>query len=80
MRLDFISSDKGVIGLMDEHDVIRKIGRFPDRIDPKPEERIKSKVWRCAKCGALHYFSEETTVPAYSCSCGSRFWMKVTGK
>lgn len=63
---------------MNEHDVIRKIGRFPDKINPS--ERMKSKAWKCAKCGAVYHFSEETTVPAYPCSCGSRFWLKVAGK
>lgn len=62
---------------MDEHNVIREIGRFPDRINPK--ERIKSRVWRCARCDAVYHFSEEVTLPSYPCYCGSRFWLKITG-
>lgn len=61
---------------MDEHDVIRIIGRFPDKINPS--ELMKSKAWQCAKCGAVYHFLEETDIPVYPCSCGSIFWLKVT--
>lgn len=53
---------------MNEHDVIRHLGRFPDEINP--EKRLTSSRWRCSQCGSIKSFQTPVTNPA-PCTCGS---------
>jgi hypothetical protein len=43
---------------MNEHDVIRHMGRFPEKIIPTGGIRMMSKNWKCSKCNEV-YESEE---------------------
>lgn len=53
---------------MNEHDVIRFMGRFPDAINPKP---LVSKRWKCSICGDIVEHAHEIEIPAPCKLCGS---------
>jgi len=55
--------------LVTEHDVIRLMGRFPDRIVTSAESIFNKGVWECTECGWL----KPKTGP---CECGSISWIK----
>jgi hypothetical protein len=59
---------------MDKHDVIKKVGRFPDSITEK--KTIKSTHWKCSKCLKDYVSDEPVTNPA-PCTCGSIFFETV---
>jgi hypothetical protein len=54
---------------MNEHDVIRFMGRFPDKINPA-KSIMDSGVWKCSMCGRLKPKEKRP------CECGSIFWEK----
>lgn len=54
---------------MNEHDVIRHMGRFPDGINPT--KRLSAETWYCRVCGES---KPGPTVPDKPCECGSIFW------
>ncbi|WP_219218032.1 hypothetical protein [Paenibacillus sp. S150] len=58
---------------MDEHEVIKFMGRFPDRINPDP---MLSKSWKCSMCGTEYKFAEPVDIPG-PCSCGSIAFTKT---
>lgn len=65
---------------MNEHDVIRFIGRFPDKIMTKEEARdnpFVSKIWKCSKCGKVYRFKEEVGIPAPCKECDDIFFLKL---
>lgn len=51
---------------MNEHDVIRFMGRFPDRIIDKSESIMNRGEWFCSQCGKPK--------KGNPCECGSIFW------
>ena len=59
---------------MNQNDVIREIGRFPDEINPTT--RMKSKKWKCAKRCCIYEFIEEKTSPAPCKKCNSVIFEK----
>jgi rubrerythrin len=61
---------------VNEHDVIRQLGRFPDAINPS--QRLMSKVWVCSQCGTRVETAEPTTIPK-QCPCGSIGWTALPG-
>lgn len=61
---------------MNEHDVIRHMGRFPDAIVTECT-RMKSKLWRCDRCQRVYQFSEERNAPNPCAECGGIFWTKL---
>jgi hypothetical protein len=55
---------------MNEHDVIRLVGRFPDRIlNRQSGLRIKSLQWQCSGCGYIVASPTPVVNPA-PCVCG----------
>jgi len=61
---------------MNEHDVIRFMGRFPDAIDSKG--RIKAPKWKCSKCEIVYDGGEkEIEIPSPCNCCGSIFFETV---
>ena len=60
---------------MNEHDLIRFMGRFPDKINPTT--RMVSKKWKCSKCNLLYSSEEEIEIPAPCVECGSIFFETV---
>jgi len=58
---------------MNEHDVIKFMGRFPDKIITS-ENRMMSKLWRCSKCNTEYRYEEEHKNPALCKECGSIFF------
>jgi len=52
---------------MNQHDIIRAMGRFPDKINPP--QRLTSEVWTCTTCGALHESATPVTNPAPCHEC-----------
>ncbi len=71
---------------MNEHDVIRKMKRFPDKIlhkeDMSEEEwenlKWKSCKWKCSQCGKLYEYDEPHTIPSPCEYCESIFFEKLT--
>lgn len=59
---------------MNEHDVIRFMGRFPDAINPEP---MKSNVWKCSACGKLVVREKEIRNPTICKRCGGMFFETV---
>lgn len=57
---------------MNEWSVIEKMGRLPDKIILNGDS-MKSKAWKCSKCGEIYRFEEEHENPA-PCECGSIFF------
>jgi len=53
---------------MTEHDVIKFMGRFPDKIVKK--SMMDSGIWNCSICDRVKL---EGKGP---CECGSIFWIK----
>ena len=53
---------------MNEHDVIKKMKRFPDTINPV--KRMTSKTWKCSMCGYVYNFEIEQPNPAPCKECG----------
>lgn len=57
--------------LRTEHDVIRAMGRFPDKISDGSQMML-SKTWKCSKCGEIFRFNEEVNllqvVPCKACA------------
>lgn len=51
---------------MKEHDAIRYMGRFPDKITQGKIQFDSS--WKCSKCGKKYIKNP--------CECGSIFWEK----
>jgi predicted Zn-ribbon and HTH transcriptional regulator len=60
---------------MNEHDVIRHMGRFPDKIGGL---RMVSKKWKCSKCNRIYEFAEEVSVPSPCDECESIFFEKLS--
>lgn len=61
---------------MNEHDVIRTMGRFPDKIMTKEEagkNPLVSKVWKCSRCGKIYRFKNEVRIPAPCKKCNDIF-------
>lgn len=56
---------------MKKHDVIRFIGRFPDKITDKSIMDVGK--WFCSHCGKPKPKGKEP------CECGSIFWYKPKG-
>ena len=59
---------------MNEHDVIRFMRRFPDKITT--EKELKSKKWMCSTCQMV-YEGEDMRPPAPCKACGGVFFVKL---
>lgn len=46
---------------MNEHELIRFMGHFPDKINPKP---LMSKKWKCSKCENIVKHEHEIENPS----------------
>lgn len=58
-----------------EHDVIRFMKRFPDKITT---ERMKAKVWKCSTCKTEFNCEQgEMTIPAPCNVCEGIFFEKL---
>lgn len=68
-------------GISDEHDVIRFIGRFPDKVMTKEEAKkdtsFTSKKWMCSECGFVYYFDKPVKIPSPCKRCRSIFFEKL---
>lgn len=62
-----------------EHDIIRFMKRFPDKITPQTE-RMKSKVWKCSTCKSEFKFEQETPAPSPCNICHGIFFEKINIK
>mgnify|MGYP000950789285 CR=1 FL=1 len=66
---------------MKEHDVIKFMSRFPDKIMTKEEVKkdssFKSKTWKCSRCGCVYGFKEGVGIPAPCSNCGDIFFEKL---
>ena len=60
---------------MNEHDVIRFMGRFPDEIIREGDAMV-SRRWECSVCHKIFMFDEPSDCPAPCCHCGSIFFEK----
>lgn len=60
---------------MDEQDIIRFMGKFPDKIDPR--QRLMSKRWECSQCGNIREFEQSVTSPTSCPKCGGIFFVKI---
>ena len=71
-KLEYISN---------EHDLIRFMGRFPDKIMTKEEaERdtsFMSKKWKCSRCDFIYDFDEPVKIPSPCKECGDIFFEKL---
>jgi len=63
---------------MECNDVIRKIGRFPDTINPK--KRMASKSWRCSNCSIIYHFNESVGIPVPCKVCNGIAFEKISLK
>jgi len=61
---------------MNEHDVIRFIGRFPDKIIHDGAGVMKSKHWQCYNCQFVHKNIIEIRRPAPCSKCGGISFIK----
>lgn len=61
---------------MDENDVIRFMGRFPDKIMCVEDFDFKSKAWKCSTCNTLFEFENEVDMPSPCGECGNIFFEK----
>lgn len=59
---------------MNEHDVIRHMGRFPDKIT---STMMGSKKWKCSNCKDVFEFDTEVRPPAPCPNCGKIFFEKL---
>lgn len=64
--------------LLNEHDVIRFMGRFPDKITTKEDKNtfLLSKRWDCSICGKIYEFDEAVRIPSPCEECGGIFFIK----
>lgn len=53
---------------MKEHDVIRTLGRFPDKILPNGGGMV-ARVWKCSMCGIMVFDDEPFRNPAPCAEC-----------
>jgi len=60
---------------MNEHDVIRQMGRFPNTINTV--KRMTSKVWKCSICGKVYNFETKQTTPSPCKECDGKFFETV---
>lgn len=60
---------------MDEHDVIRFMGRFPDAING---DSMKSTVWMCSTCKTESYSQIPVECPSPCLMCSGIFFEKVS--
>lgn len=61
---------------MDQKELIMKIGRFPNVINPI--QRLMSKKWECSRCGEIISFPEKHKNPAPCPECTGIFFKTVT--
>lgn len=61
---------------MNQKEFIRKMGRFPDAINPI--QRLMSKKWECSACGEIISFSEKRKNPALCPECAGIIFKTVT--
>ena len=54
---------------MDQRDVNKIVGRFPDRITSA--KTLTARVWLCSECGKAE---DGPYTPNKPCGCGSIFW------
>lgn len=59
---------------MDEHELIRFMKRFPDKINSK---KMVSRIWKCSTCGEIYKFNEEKENPAPCIKCGGIFFETI---
>lgn len=59
---------------MTEHDVIRFMGGFPDKITTT---RMKAKVWKCSSCLIEFEFNKEVEIPSPCMVCNGIFFEKL---
>lgn len=67
--------------ILNEHDLIRFMGRFPDKIMTK-EEVVKdmsfmSKKWKCSRCGLVYEFDKPVNIPSPCKRCDDIFFEKL---
>ena len=63
---------------MTEHELIRHMKRFPDKILKGNLLKLKSKKWKCSKCLKIFRFEDETPISVCApCECGSIFFEVV---
>ncbi|HZJ98790.1 MAG TPA: hypothetical protein VFC79_02220 [Tissierellaceae bacterium] len=58
-----------------EHDVIRFMKRFPDKITTA---RMVSKTWKCSTCLTEFKQNKEVVIPAPCKNCGGIFFEKLS--
>lgn len=67
--------------ISNEHDVIRFLGRFPDKIMTKEEAKqdmlFKSNKWKCSACNTIFQFKNKVDIPVPCAGCGSIFFEKL---
>lgn len=72
-----ICNEKGKNNLINnEHDVIRFMKRFPDKIISNTE-RMKAKVWKCSICKTEFKFEQEIPIPSPCNVCNGIFFEKI---
>ena len=84
LKIYFVSFIKYSIKIGDdivnEHDVIKLMGRFPDKIMTKEEvtkSAMVSKIWKCSRCGKIYRFNKEVRIPAPCNECGGICFEKL---
>lgn len=60
---------------MNKHDIIRFMGRFPDKINAEPMTSLK---WKCSSCNAIYNFTIQTRIPSPCKNCNGIFFEKLT--
>ncbi len=59
---------------MNKHDLIRFMGRFPDKIysaeEAERQHIMYSKKWVCSQCGQIYQSEEKIKIPAPCKICG----------
>lgn len=64
---------------MGKHDIIRHVGKSPDKPINKDKfnKRLRSKGWKCSRCEAEYLFDDPVTIPTPCKYCGSIFFTKL---
>jgi predicted Zn-ribbon and HTH transcriptional regulator len=61
---------------MNQHDVIKQLKRFPDKIS---NEKMTAKTWKCSTCGTEYKSAEgKMTIPSPCNVCEGIFFEKLS--